>query len=290
MMPAIKSLQNQRIKSAIKLRERKGRQAQGRILVDGLREIGHAWEAGLQFLELFTCTPHLHDVNAQALLAKIEQATGGTSRPASALMPLRRFEVTPQVWDKLTFGNRQDGLLAVATPPSVELAELPVRSAPFFVVLDGVEKPGNVGAVIRSADGAGADAVILTNAATDLYNPNTIRASLGTIFHMPVVSTGQDEVLEWFDEHRVARFITAVDDTTTDYTELKFNGPTAIVLGSEAYGVSDGWKTGAYRTMHLPMLGRADSLNVSAAAAAILYEVVRQRKCCGKNYRTPQNG
>ena len=262
----ITSLQNARIKAAIRLRDRKGREQQSRIIIDGLREIRRAYEAGVEFKELFTCESLIESQEARDVLSSAE-AYG-----------YQCIEVSPQVWEKLTFGNRQDGLLVVATPPSKTLSDLERSQRPFIVILDGVEKPGNVGAVIRTADGAGADAVILTNSATDIYNPNAIRSSIGTIFHTPVVSATCTDAIEWLRQNDIMTFLAIVSDATVIYTELQFPQATAIVLGSEAHGISEPWRSAKdFHHMHLPMRGAADSLNVSAATAALLYEVVRQR-------------
>ena len=265
-MSTITSLQNSRVKAAIKLRDRGGREVQRRIVIDGVREIGHALSAGVDFLEIFSCQEHVQSPAANRLLREVAQTSA------------ERIEVSTQVWDKLTFGHRKDGILVVAKPPTRRLDELLVSSNPLIVILDGIEKPGNVGAVVRSADGAGADAVIVTNAGTDLFNPNAIRASIGTIFRVPVVGATFSAATEWLSKKGIQTFLTIVDGSSKVYTEMNFDSPIAIVLGSEAHGVSEQWRDAKDAVhMHLPMLGAADSLNVSATATAVLYEVVRQR-------------
>lgn len=265
-MERITSLQNERVKAAVKLRDRKGRDKQSRVAIDGLREIRRALEAGVEFLEVFTCESFVSTSEAQALLLQIEA------------MPSTCLEVTESVWDKLTFGNRRDGIFVVAKPPTKSFEDIPTRENAFIVILDGVEKPGNVGAVIRSADGAGADAVILTNAGTDTYNPNAVRASLGTIFCLPVVSAGIEETVLWLQEKNIQVHVAIVNDAAVSYTECDFKSSTAVVFGSEAHGVHDQWIAHSdFQGMHLPMRGQADSLNVSAASAVVLYEIVRQR-------------
>ena len=186
--------------------------------------------------------------------------------------------MSAQVWEKLTFGHRMDGILVIAKPPIKRLSNVKTDRSPLVVVLDGVEKPGNIGAVVRSADGAGASAVVVTNAGTDLFNPNAIRASIGMIFRLPVISASSAETVDWLSKNGIQPYLTLVDDSSTVYTDLDFSTPTAIVLGSEAKGIGDEWRNANDAIhMHLPMLGAADSLNVSATATAALYEVVRQR-------------
>jgi len=265
-MERITSLQNDRIKAAVKLRDRKGRDKQARIAIDGTREVRRAIDAGVEIQEVFTCEPLISSPEAQELLSLVEERS------------FNRIETTEAVWDKLTFGNRRDGLFAVATTPTKSLGNIHPREDAFIVVLDGVEKPGNVGAVIRTADGAGADGVILTNAGTDIYNPNAIRASLGTIFCLPVVRAGVEETVAWLRAREIRIHLAIVNDTTIPYAEFDFRCPTAVVFGSEAHGVDEQWTTyEESKAMHLPMRGQADSLNVSAATAAVLYEIVRQR-------------
>jgi len=263
-MTPITSLQNTRVKAAIKLRDRRGRDQQRRIAIDGLREIAHALAGGVNLVEVFTCDALIDSPAAQDLLSQLEHAG------------VERIEVTQQVWDKLTFGNRQDGLLAIAKPAGDALADISVHEKLFVVVLDAVEKPGNIGAVVRSADAAGVDAVIVTDPATDTLNPNAIRASIGTIFRLPVITASRPALMTWLREQEVDTFLACVGDGTI-YTKRDFTTSCAVVFGSEAKGLSGDWNDPDFSTIQLPMLGAGDSLNVSAAAAAVLYEVVRQR-------------
>ncbi|MDY0170959.1 MAG: RNA methyltransferase, partial [Thermoguttaceae bacterium] len=186
------------------------------------------------------------------------------------------LEVTESVFVKLAFGQRAEGVLAVAEPPATELASLRLPEHPLVAVLEGFEKPGNVGAVLRSADGAGISAVVVADPRTDLFNPNAIRASLGTIFSLPVRKAAGSEALAWLREHRL-NVVAARVDGSVPYTEVDFRPPTAIVLGSEAEGLSPLWHGEHITAVRLPMLGEADSLNVSAAAAVLFYEALRQR-------------
>ena len=184
-------------------------------------------------------------------------------------------EVSESVIERLAFGDRMDGVVAVARSPERKLEDLVLPACPLVAVLEGVEKPGNVGAVLRSADCAGVSAMILADGRTDLYNPNTIRASLGTIFTVPTCAAPTAAVCDWLHAKKLSIFAARVD-AKLDYTAADFTRSAAIVLGSEAAGLSNAWTDGV-TPIRLPMLGAADSLNVSAAAAVLFYEALRQR-------------
>jgi TrmH family RNA methyltransferase len=184
--------------------------------------------------------------------------------------------VSPAVLAKVAFGERSDGVVAVVAAPQLDLADLVPTDEPLVVVLEGVEKPGNLGAVLRTADGAGATAVIAADPLTDPFNPNAIRASLGTIFALPVVAATTTDTIAWL-ERRGIRAVAAIVDAVTPWTAADLTGPLAIVLGNEATGLSPAWHDAGMTAISIPMRGIADSLNVSTAAAIVLYEAVRQR-------------
>jgi TrmH family RNA methyltransferase len=263
-MPIIRSLQNERVKAAVKLRDRRGRDKQGRIIIDGLRELGHALTANVDIVEAFHCAELASSAVATDLLSKLE----GTSTELTT--------VTASVWGKLAFGSRRDGIVAIAKPPNKQLADIRIRNSALIVVLDALEKPGNIGAIIRSADAAGADGVLVVDSGTDLYNPNTIRASVGTVFRLPVVATSGAEAIGWLHEHEIAIYLARVG-AGTRYTEPDYRQRCAIVMGSEATGLDDKWNQPGFHAVHLPMYGAADSLNVAVATAVLLYEVVRRK-------------
>lgn len=275
----ITSHSNPRVKAAARLRDRQGRDAQGRIIIDGTREIGRAIEGGVRIVELYVCDELLEA--EQKVLVERATAVGA-----------QRADVTRQVMEKLAFGQRVEGLLAIADTPRRSLADLeqvfhpfkrrsgPAENrpamGPLIAVLEGVEKPGNVGAVLRTADAAGLSALIVADGGTDLYNPNAIRASLGAIFTMPTCAATSAETLAWLRSNH-CQIVAAQVDGSTPYTRIDFRRPTAIVLGSEARGLSDQWQDQDITAVSLPMLGRVDSLNVSATAAVLFYEALRQR-------------
>ena len=263
--PTISSLQNQRVKDACRLRDRRGRQDQQRIIIDGVREISRALDAGCELIELFVRHDETCDSTVELLQLKADTHD------------VEIVPVTPAVFGKLAFGARAEGVVAVARPPHKTLADLQLGPQPLVAVLEGVEKPGNVGAVIRSADGAGVSAVLVVDGATDLYNPNTIRASLGTAFTMPLVAAPADVVRVWLTEHGFQIFAARVG-ARTHYTDVSYRQASAVVLGSESHGLSELWQGESCTAIALPMLGVADSLNVSVTAALLFYEALRQRR------------
>ena len=186
-------------------------------------------------------------------------------------------EVSEAVFAKLAFGDRSDGLVAIVRTGSTDLESLRlVPGAPLVVVVEGIEKPGNLGAILRTADGAGASGLIAADPLTDLFNPNAVRASLGTIFSMPIAAASTAATLDWLTTRGITPIAARVD-AAAPYTEVDMRGPVAVVLGSEVTGLSGGWDDPRVTPVGIPMHGTADSLNVSVAAAIMLYEAVRQR-------------
>lgn len=262
--PRIASPGNPRIKAAAALRERSVRSATGLTLVDGARELRRALDAGVAVVEAFVVETRLAGADARAAL-------DGLTRAGVDVVP-----VSDAALSRLAFGDRNEGLVAVLRSAPTGLADLAPGPDPLIVVIEDVEKPGNVGAVLRSADGAGADAVIAATAGTDLANPNVIRASAGTVFSVPSAAAEPGAVIDWLRERDI-RIVAARVDGATPYTEVDLTGPLAIALGSEADGLSAAWHDPDIAGIRLPMHGVADSLNVSVSAAILLYEARRQR-------------
>jgi TrmH family RNA methyltransferase len=270
---SLTSPSNPRVKAVVRLRDRAERERTGQTVVDGAREAGRAIAGQAELVEAFVCEP---------------LATGEEARATLAALAAAGFDwtsVSEVVLQKLAFGSRSDGIVAVVQPRRLSLADLVLPHDPLVAVVEGIEKPGNLGAIVRSADGAGFHAVIAADAGTDPYNPNVIRASLGTIFALPVVAADTAEVLAWLRD-RGLRAVAARVDATTEYTNADLAGPLAIVLGSEAGGLTPRWSGAEIQAVRLPMLGSGDSLNVSAAAAVLFYEAVRQRGLAGSRRPT----
>jgi TrmH family RNA methyltransferase len=260
----ITSRQNARVKEAAKLRDRRARERQGRFVIDGAREIQRALAAGVEVVEAFVCQALCVDAEARDAAAKL-----GESGAVVAT-------VTKEVFEKISFGEGRDGLVAVAATPRRKLDQLKLPAAPLIAVIEGVEKPGNVGAVMRSADGAGVDAAIVADPRTDLFNPNTIRASLGTVFGAGVCTATTAETLAWLRELEIPIYA-AKPQAAIAYSAADYRRGAAIVLGSEADGLTSAWEAAGVTPIALPMCGIADSLNVSATAAVLFYEAQRQR-------------
>jgi len=264
MPERITSRQNPRVKAALRLRERRHRQSERRFLVDGAREICRAAACEVDLLEAFVC-------EELCRTAEAEEAVAVCRRLAAEL-----FTVTPEVFERLAFGDRREGVVVVAQSPAMGLATLSLPSTPLVAVLEGIEKPGNVGAVLRSADAAGIDAVIVADGVTDLLNPNTIRASLGAVFTRPVAAATSGETARWLRQRGFHIYAARVE-AAIDFRAADFTGSAAIVLGAESTGLGDVWRGDDVTAISLPMRGVVDSLNVSVTAGVLFYEALRQR-------------
>ncbi len=245
---------------------------QNRIIIDGARELLRAIGAGIELTEVFVCDELCHSEDCRNVLRSL----------AEKQSRVEQLHVSRAVYEKLAFGQRAEGVIGIAKSPSRVLADLKLPTNPLVAVLEGVEKPGNVGAVLRSADAAGVSALVVADGGTDLYNPNAIRASLGAIFTVPFCAASAAETIEWLT-HRELTIYTARVDAKTDYTTANFTRPCAIVLGSENAGLSNSWEASGEKPanvvpIRLPMRGQVDSLNVSATAAILFYEAMRQRE------------
>lgn len=267
-MTRITSLQNQRIKEVVKLARRSTRDERRLTLVEGLREAGRALANGVLPVEAYLC-PAVVNPADQPKFVRLQQLLAG--EPS-----VQRFDVTPEVFAKIAYREGSDGVLLVIPYLERRLDDLPLGRNPFLCVIEGVEKPGNLGAILRTADAAGVDGVIVCAGATDLHNPNVIRASLGTLFTVPVVEVATSEAIAWL-RGRGIQIVAATPIATQVYTGGDLTGPVAVVMGSEATGLGEDWLAAATVQVAIPMLGSVDSLNLATATALILYEVVRQR-------------
>ncbi len=263
--PYIHSRQNDQVKNLVKLRERKHRDRQERFLIEGLREIRHALRAEYQIDDLYYC-PELFPGEAHGAFV-------------SELRKKRKPQLTrlsAEAYRKASLREGPDGLLAVARQQSSTLSQLKLPAEPLLLVLEGLEKPGNLGAILRTADGAGVDAVILVDCVLDRYNPNAIRSSQGLIFALEVVQTEREVLRQWLADQRIT--ICATTPAARHYHwDVDLRGPTALFMGSESDGLSEYWLSHTTEKVRILMRGQADSLNVAAAAAVCLYEAARQR-------------
>lgn len=270
-MESIHSNQNPRVKKLVRLHSSRGRQKQNRIAVFGSREILRAIRSGIAPDELFVC----EQIVDTSVLGEIHELLVGFDSIA--------VSVTPELFEKICFGDRTDGIVMTAIRPQQSLNAIfdeVASDAPVIAVAESIEKPGNLGAILRSADGAGIDGLLVANPLTDWFHPNTIRSSLGTCFSIPGSVCETDSLQQRLitDGFQV---IVASLQGAVDFYDFDLTTKTAIVVGNEANGVSDSWNRPEFMAAKLPMLGIADSLNVSAASAAMFYEARRQRQRTG---------
>lgn len=260
----ISSVHNPRIKQVLKLRRRPQRDKLGRLLIEGYRELKRALDNGWNPDVLFFCPVLFQGTNEPALLERCRKAGA------------KLFECSEAVFRKIAYRDRPEGLLALAPPIRRGLADLALSRNPLVLVAERIEKPGNLGTMIRSADAAGADAVIVSDPTTDVNNPNVVRASIGTLFAVPVATADSEAALAWLKQRGI-RVVAATPAAPTEYTETDLTLPTALVVGSEQYGLQSIWLERADVRVRIPMRGQGDSLNVATAATILLYEAVRQR-------------
>ncbi len=257
LLEVISSLQNKRVRDAVRLHTSRGRKQQDRIIIFGLREVQRAISAKVEITTLF--------LNADYRL------------PASSGFDTsEQITVTEPVFEKLAYGNRVDGVIAVAKRPERSLDQFQANDG-MILVVESIEKPGNLGAIIRSADATGVGGIIVSDPVCDVFHPNVIRNSTGTVFSMPVAVADNLQTISWLQKHDHEIAI-ATPEQADDLYNVNFDSKTAIVLGSEAHGLSATWMQGDFKRVRLPMNGVADSLNVSVTAAVIMYEAMRQNR------------
>jgi len=264
----ITSPANPRIKQLVGLRRRRGREQSGGTLVEGLAEISLALAAGVRPQALYYC-PELAAPDSLAIIA--QAASGGAEI----------VRVSRPVFEKISYREGPDGWLAVVPAVPDRLDRLRLSARPLVLVCAGLEKPGNLGAILRTADAAGLDAVIAADPVTDWANPNVVRASKGTVFCVPVASADTHEALAWISDHGL-QIVAATPDARQIVTDADLTGPTVIAVGAEQAGLPEEWLKRADVRVRIPMFGLADSLNVSTSAAIISYEAVRQRLADGQ--------
>lgn len=284
----ITSAQNRKVKELLMLVEKsKARSAAGLFVVEGQRELGHCLDAGFIPETLFICGEVMavqnnvvNGAKTGHLAENIEGKDGldALVAKAEALNPrLGVVQIPAFLYEKVAYRGSTEGIIAEVHSVPRSLEDLKLGESPLVMVLESVEKPGNLGAVLRSADAAGADAVIVCDPLTDIWNPNLIRSSVGAVFSVPVaVCTSADAIA--FLKKRGIRILTAQLQDSEWYYDTDMTGATALVMGTESTGLTQAWRDSADAHIKIPMLGRLDSLNVSVSAAVLLYEAVRQRK------------
>ena len=270
----VTSAQNPKFKNLLLLQEKsKARREQVLFVVEGRRELEHCLEAGYKVRTLFVC-PELAGRDSFATLGMTESCH--SEEAEGRRRNLNVIEIPEALYRKAAYRESTEGVIAEVECKDLRLEDLALTENPLVMVLESVEKPGNLGAVLRSADAARADAVIVCDPLTDLYNPNLIRASLGGIFTVPTVAASSEETIAWL-KARGIRILTAQLQDSSWYYDIDMTVGTALVMGTESTGLTDIWRRAADAHIRIPMLGRLDSLNVSVSAAILLFEAVRQR-------------
>ncbi|MEI7726359.1 MAG: RNA methyltransferase [Bacteroidota bacterium] len=263
MVKVITSSQNPLIKNVLLLGEKpRARKEQNRIVIEGLREIKLAISGGFIITDLLYTPELVSTADLQSL-----------GLPGSQV---DLAEVSTDIFNRMAYRKDTGGLIALAEPRRLAFSDLKLSNQPLLLVLETVEKPGNLGALLRTADAANLDAVIICDPQTDIYNPNAIRSSIGCIFTMPVVTTSSEDAMAWMRLSGIKMFGTALTATHL-YHHTNFGQPAAIIMGSEANGLSHAWLDGADDLIKIPMMGKIDSMNVSASAAIVIFEAMRQR-------------
>ena len=263
----ISSVQNSRVKQVVALSQKSSaRRKEGLFVVEGARELIHCMNHGFELHSLFVCETIINNVDLSAILKRM---------PDNLL-----FYVNEDVYNKMAYRGGTEGVIGLFHSRPATLEDLTLSANPLILVVEGVEKPGNIGAILRSADAGSADAVIICDPLTDLYNPNIIRASIGAVFTVPCALCTSEECIGFLKERNI-QILTAQLQDSELYYSTDMTVPTAIVMGTESTGLTSQWREAAERHIRIPMLGSLDSLNVSVSTAILLYEAVRQRKTSG---------
>ncbi len=265
----ITSLQNPKVKLLMHLKDRHDREKTGQFIIEGYRELLRAIDAEHAIETLFICPELFLGSNETNLIARAKAAGA------------RVIECNEKVFRKVSYRDRPDGLIAIAPQSHRSLDDLQKilsgKKSPFLVIAEAIEKPGNLGTILRSSDAVGIDALIVCDRCTDIHNPNVVRASVGTLFSVPVIEAKGKEVLDWLKKNHIA-ILAATPSAQKEFTDVDMTVPIAIAVGTEQLGLSDLWMQQADLQVRIPMHGVADSLNVAMATTLLLYEAVRQRK------------
>lgn len=265
---SLTSLQNPHIKEIVHLRDRRPRDKTEKFLIEGYRELLRATDANYPIQELFFCRELFLGTNEEALIDRLHSR--------GVLL----YNCPEAVFRKISYRDRPDGLIAIAKQQHLSLEDLNKQLegnvAPFLVIAEAIEKPGNLGTILRSSDAVGLDALIVCDKCTDIHNPNVVRASVGTLFTVPVIEASTQETIPWLKKKGIS-ILAATPSAKQEFTKVNMQGPLAIVVGTEQLGLTDAWMNQADLQVRIPMCGIADSLNVAMATTLLLYEALRQR-------------
>lgn len=258
----ITSLQNQGIKNVVKLSKSSERKAQQLFVIEGARELSLAMQSGYEIVTAYVCRDLLvHSDYADVLGSLSERIV---------------FDISVEVFRKMAYRENSDGIVALGKSKSHTLADITLSPNPFIIILESVEKPGNLGAILRTADAAAVDAVIVCDPQTDLYNPNVVRSGVGGLFTVQTAVCTSEEAVQWLTEKGIASYAAELR-AAEFYQHVDFTQPSAIVMGTEADGLTDFWLTNVKKRIKIPMRGKIDSLNVSVSTAVLTFEAMRQR-------------
>lgn len=259
----ITSLQNPAVKNIVKLSKSRERHQQNTFIIEGARELGLALQSGYNIKSVYVC---------RELFAKTKYPEVLNAIPEKDI-----FDISPAVFEKIAYRENSDGIVALVEPKDHGLNDLKLSPNPFIIILESVEKPGNLGAVLRTADAAAVDAVIVCDPQTDLYNPNVIRSGVGALFTVQTAICSSEEAYKWLKERGVNIYAAELE-ASEYYLDIDFTQPSGIVMGTEADGLTPFWIENSTKRIKIPMSGKIDSLNVSVSTAVITFEAMRQRR------------
>lgn len=266
MNKQITSIQNPLIKEVIQLQEKsRNRKKKGLFIIEGFREITLALKGKYRIDTLLFC----EDIIS---ITKIKEITNATNQEFEII------EISKEVYQKISHRKTTEGIIAITESKELKISNLKLNSKSLILIAEAPEKPGNLGALLRTADAANLDAVIIANPKTDLYNPNIIRSSVGCIFTNQIATGTTEEIITYLKQNKINIYAAALKEDSINYTAIDYSNPSAIVVGTEATGLSDNWLQNATKNIIIPMEGEIDSLNVSVSAAIIIFEAKRQRK------------
>jgi len=271
MTKTITSLQNPLVKSILDLQQKSSnRKSTGLFVAEGRREVSLAIANGYKVEFVIIC----HEIYKSDQSYPIDFDSINTEQ---------LIEVSQKVYNKMAYRENAEGIIIIAHSKTTRLDQLNIARQPFFIILEGIEKPGNLGAVLRTADAVGATAVLMCDSKTDVYNPNTIRAAMGCTFTVPIVNCTSEQAIDWLKKIKVTIYAAALE-TQSFYTDADFTKPSAIAFGTEKFGLTKTWTDNADTIVKIPMKGKIDSLNVSVSVAIIAFETTRQRMLAEKGF------